>query len=151
MNKLARSVLTLLTAGGLVLAAAGPALASGGGGGSSGNPDPVSTTPACIGITLNTPQVIGNSIRWTGSATNCSTAPEHVVLNATDVSGAVPSGCTLAPMSYGWPSQAARSTVYWYMTSKSEPCAGPHTEKYDVSADGSSVPTASQTVTFVTT
>lgn len=147
MNKLARSLLTLVAAGGIVLSA-GPAMASGGGG--SGNLDPGGTAPACAQITLNPPQLIGNSIRWTGSATNCSTSSERIVLKATDVSGSSVSGCTLAPFGYGLPSQAAGQTVYWFMTSKNQLCPGSHTERFDAYADASAVPTTSQTVSFVT-
>jgi hypothetical protein len=153
MNKLARSLLTLVAAGGLVVTAASSAMASGGGGGGGGggNPDPGTSTTSCVRITLDPPQIIGASIRWTGTATNCSTGTERIVLKGADVTGSSTPGCTLAPLAYGLPSQSAGQTVSWFMTSKNQLCPGSHTEQFDAFADSSSAPATSRTITYVTT
>jgi hypothetical protein len=150
MNKLARSLLTLVAAGGLVVTAAGTAMASGGGG-SGGNPDPGTATTSCVQITLNPPQIIGAAIRWTGTATNCSAGTERIVLKGTDRTGSSTPGCTLAPVSYGLPSQSAAQTVSWFMTSKNQLCPGSHTEQFDAYAGSSPAPATSQTINYVTT
>ena len=155
MTRIAQSLLILVAAGGLALTAAGPAMASGGGSGGSagsGGVDPtMTTTPSCAEITLRAPEVVSTAIRWTGSATNCSSGTDRILLRGTDVTVYSTPGCGLPPVAYGLPSQAASQIVYWFMTSKNQTCPGSHTERFDAYTDSASVPAASETITYITT
>jgi hypothetical protein len=152
MKLFTRSLSMLLVGGLLTVGLAAPAMASGGGsggGGSGGGADP-GTGASCVRVTVNPPQIVGTGIRWTGSAANCSSGAERIVLKALDVSGSVTSGCVLPPFGYGLPSQAAGQTVWWFMTSKRQPCPGTHTEEFDAFVGSAPTPDATTTVTYTT-